>query len=618
MPATPQAKKTRISTDTLIERAEAMVAGTGRTDLTDLLALTRARWTEPTTRVMVIGEFKQGKSALVNALLNAPVCRVGDDVTTAVPTVVSHAEQAYATVVDAADLPDSPAIEDLQRHDLPLDRLATFATDDHERAGRRVQHVEVGLPRDVLKNGLVLVDTPGVGGLRTSQGAVTVAALPSADAVLFVSDATAEYSATELDFLARVLRACPNVTCLSTKTDLQPEWRRIVDLNRGHLERAGVDAPIIAVSSLVRDLAIRTRDQSLNEESGFAELVQHLDTDILGKSRVLAHRSVCRDVLTACENLTMMLGPELAALEDPTRLPDMIVELERATAEADELRQRSARWQVTLSDGVADLNSDLDHDLRERVRALIRDAETSIDSGDPGQVWDEFSTWLEERSSDLLSDTFTWAQENTAWLCERVGDHFTAEMASSVPRFAVGETSGLLELAPDLGDVDRGRLHLGQKLFIGMRGSYGGVLMFGLLTSIAGLALINPLSIGAGLVLGAKAYHDEKGLRLARRRNDAKIAVRRYLDDVQFQVSKTLRDRLRQVQRGLRDYYTLRAEELQRSLNESLTAARAAAQSSQSEREERITVLRAKLAEAERLGTGVARSLGVAEPREVA
>ncbi len=618
MSATPQVKTRRITTDTLIERAEAMVAGTGRTDLTDLLALTRARWAEPTTRVMVIGEFKQGKSALVNALLNAPVCRVGDDVTTAVPTMVSHAEQAYATVVDAADLPDSPAIEDIQRHDLPLDHLMSFATEEHDRAGRRVQHVEVGLPRDVLKNGLVLVDTPGVGGLRTSQGAVTVAALPSADAVLFVSDATAEYSATELDFLARVLRACPNVTCLSTKTDLQPEWRRIVDLNRAHLDRAGVDAPIIAVSSLVRDLAIRTRDQSLNEESGFAELVRHLETDILGKSRVLAHRSVCRDVLTACENLTMMLGPELAALEDPTRLPDMIVELERATAEADELRQRSARWQVTLSDGVADLNSDLDHDLRERVRALIRDAENSIDSGDPGQVWDEFSTWLEERSSDLLSDTFTWAQENTAWLCERVGDHFTAEMASSVPRFAVGETSGLLELAPDLGDVDRGRLHLGQKLFIGMRGSYGGVLMFGLLTSIAGLALINPLSIGAGLVLGAKAYHDEKGLRLARRRNDAKVAVRRYLDDVQFQVSKTLRDRLRQVQRGLRDYYTLRAEELQRSLNESLTAARAAAKSSQSEREERIAVLREKLAEAERLGAGVARSLGVGEPRDVA
>ena len=43
-------------------------------------------------RVLVVGEFKQGKSQLVNALVNAPVCPVDDDIATAVPTVVRHAE----------------------------------------------------------------------------------------------------------------------------------------------------------------------------------------------------------------------------------------------------------------------------------------------------------------------------------------------------------------------------------------------------------------------------------------------------------------------------------------------------------------------------------------------
>ena len=37
---------------------------------------------------------------------------------------------------------------------------------------------------------------------------------------------------------------------------------------------------------------------------------------------------------------------------------------------------------------------------------------------------------------------------------------------------------------------------------IGMRGSYGGVLMFGLLTGLMGLALVTPLSVGAGVILG--------------------------------------------------------------------------------------------------------------------
>lgn len=601
---------TKLSTSAFIERAQAMVTATGRTDLTALLTGTRRRWEEPTTRVMVIGEFKQGKSALVNSLLNAPLCKVGDDVTTAVPTIVSFAQVPSARVVDAPDA-DSITAEDLRSVSLPLDQLQAWDLNAHEGAGRRVQHLEVSLPRDLLHRGLVLVDTPGVGGLRTSQSAVTVAALPSADAVLFVSDATAEYSATELEFLAGVLKICPNVTCVTTKTDLQPEWRRIVELNRGHLDRAGITAPIVPVSSLVRDLALRLKDQSLDEESGFPALTRHLEEQILGQAKVLAHRSVCRDVLTACDHIQLMLTPELRGLEDPSKLPDMIDELERANAEADELRARSARWQTTLNDGVADLTSDLDHDLRDRVRALTRDAENSIDSGDPGAVWDEFSQWLEARCADVLQETFTWAEANTAWLCDRVAEHFTADAGRALPSFAVGETDGLLGLAPELGDIDRGRLHLGQKVFIGMRGSYGGVLMFGLLTSIAGLALVNPISIGAGLLLGAKAYSDEKGARLQRRQAEAKAMVRRYLDDIQFQVLKSLRDRLRQVQRGLRDYYSTRADELQKSLAESLLAARAAAAASKAERTARIALLRDTLTEAGRLGNGAAKALRI-------
>jgi hypothetical protein len=612
-PAPPKSGTTRLTTDALIERADAMVADTGRQDLGELLAQTRRRWADPSTKVMVVGEFKQGKSALVNSILNAPVCKVGDDVTTAIPTIVAYAENPGAVVVDAADRPDDSTIEDVRRVEVPMEELATWQTSEHEAAGRRVQHLEVGLPRDLLERGLVVVDTPGVGGLRTSHGAATVASLPMADAVFFISDATAEYSATELDFLAKVLANCPNVTCLVTKTDLQPEWRRIVELNRGHLERAGINAPILPVSSLVRDLALRVRDQSLNEESGFAELDRHLEQDVLAKSRQLAHRSVCRDVLTACDNLKIMLGPELSALENPNQLPELIGHLEQAKQEAEDLRKRSARWQTTLNDGVADLNSDLEHDLKDRMRALIRDCETSIDSGDPGAVWDDFSEWLEGRCAEVLSDTFTWAEANTVWLCNRVGEHFTADANRSVPAFAVGDTTGLLDLAPGLHDVDSGRLHLGQKVLIGMRGSYGGVLMFGLLTSLAGMALVNPFSIGAGLLLGAKAYHDEKESRLKRRQGEAKNAVRRYVDDVQFQVLKALRDRLRLVQRGLRDYYMVRADELQRSIADSLDAARAATKASQAERSARLDMLRGKLAEAERLGQAMTKVLGIAE-----
>ena len=57
-----------------------------RPDLATRLHRTRDRLADPNVRVLIVGEFKQGKSQLVNALVNAPVCPVDDDIATAVPT----------------------------------------------------------------------------------------------------------------------------------------------------------------------------------------------------------------------------------------------------------------------------------------------------------------------------------------------------------------------------------------------------------------------------------------------------------------------------------------------------------------------------------------------------
>ena len=61
----------------------------------------RTRITDPQIRVVIAGQLKQGKSQLLNSLLNVPVARVGDDETTALATVVSYGEQASARLIVA-------------------------------------------------------------------------------------------------------------------------------------------------------------------------------------------------------------------------------------------------------------------------------------------------------------------------------------------------------------------------------------------------------------------------------------------------------------------------------------------------------------------------------------
>ncbi|TJY69155.1 Isoniazid-inducible protein iniA [Arthrobacter sp. CAU 1506] len=573
-----------------------------RADLQRRLEQTRERLKDPTTRVIVVGEFKQGKSQLINALVHAPVCPIDDDVATSVPTVVKHGDPASAVILVPKEGTASADEEaELERRPIALEELAHHVSERGNPGNeRRLAAAEVKLPRKVLDGGLALVDSPGVGGLDSAHSLTTLTALPTADAMLLVSDASQEFTEPELRFLRQAQRICPNVAGVLSKTDLYPQWRRVAELDRGHLQGIGADMPLMPVSSELRLQAAALRDSELNAESGFPELVAYLRNNILAQTERLQRRSVAQDLISATDHLRLSLKSELSALENPDGTPEMLAELEAAKERADELRRRSSRWQVTLNDGMSDLISDMEHDLRDRLRSIMRDAEQSIDAGDPGPQWDQFVHWLEQRVASAVSDTFVWTNERSLWLAERVAEHFNQDEVT-LPLLQVGSTDNVLDPVEGIPNLDPGRMGPVQKILIGMRGSYGGVLMFGLLTGIMGMALINPISVGAGLLLGGKAYREDKEARLKRRQQEAKALVRKQVDEVVFQVGKQLKDRLRMVQRATRDHFTALAEEHHRSLADSVMAAQKAASSFNQERDLRIREIKASLALVESL-----------------
>jgi Dynamin family len=598
----------------LVDRGIELVQVADREDLRRRLDQTRARLVDRSIRVLVVGEFKQGKSKLINALVNAPVCPVDDDIATSVPTIVSQGSPPSAVLVVARTGPaDEPVLE---RVPVELDDLADQVSERGNPGNRRgLVAAEVQLPRQVLAGGLAIVDTPGVGGLDSAHSLTTLTALPTADAMLLVSDASQELTEPETRFLRQALRVCPNVACVVSKTDLYPHWRTVLDLDRGHLEKVRDGIPLFAVSSELRLHAARLKDPELNAESGFPDLVGYLRTDIVAAAGQLQRRSVAHDLLSVTDQLRLALQAELSALEDPEGTPQRIADLEAARERADVQRRRSARWQVTLNDGMTDLIADMEHDLRDRLRHIQREAEDAIDQGDPGPVWDQFVEWLQQRVASAVSDTFVWTNERSQWLSEHVAELFTEDEAS-LPVLQVDSTDGVLDPVHQASELDPGYLGPMQKVLIGMRGSYGGVLMFGLLTGIVGMSLINPISVGAGVLLGAKAYKEDKEARLKRRQADAKAIVRRQIDDVIFQVGKQLKDRLRVVQRATRDHFTDLAEEHHRSLGESLAAAQKAAATFTTERQSRTRELTASIRRVDALATAARSLVPEASPQD--
>ncbi len=555
----------------LLDRTSEIASSAGRADLVDRLAVVRRRVVDPRFRVVVVGQLKQGKSQFVNSLLNLSVCAGGDDETTAVPTVVQHAEQASAELVLA-----EPGGE-TRRVEVPLAELDSVTPSTPLAQGREVLRLEVGVPSPLLADGLVFVDTPGVGGHGNPHAAATLGLLPGADAVLVLSDASQEFTEPELAFLRQVTGLCPAVACLITKTDLYPHWRRIVEADAGHLTRAGIDVPLLPVSSLLRSHAMRLDDRSLHDESGFAALYDFLRERVVDHAAGGLRRAVSLDVHAVVEHLMLSLGSELAALRDPAKGAAAVAELQRAKAVTEELQKKTSRWQQTLADGIADLASDIDHDLRDRLRQVTREAERAVDECDPGKEWDELGEWLEQQIAQSVGDNFVWAHERALWLAEVVAEHFADAGTVELPHLDVGDLDSVLDPVAALSDLESGRIGIAQKVLVGMRGSYGGVLMFGLITTLMGMTLLNPISVGAGVLLGTKAYRDDRETRVVKRRAAAKVAIRRFTDDVSFQVGKESKDRLRLIQRLLRDHFTAIAEQTLRSLGDSLRAAQEAA-----------------------------------------
>ncbi|MET7959440.1 dynamin family protein [Micromonospora zamorensis] len=572
----------------------------GRGDLLQTVRQKRAQLLDPTLRVLVIGEPNQGKSQLINAIINAPACPVGDGRTTVLPTVVQHAEAPSAAVAQAPPPASGrpvggAATVTVERTPVALNQVAAgVAGMIGRRAGGGPAYVEIGVPRALLGAGLVLVDTPGTDEVAGVGGPAPVAAPARADTVLLVSDSTRELSVAELNMLLHVMRAHPNVVVVQSKTDLVADWRSVAERNRQHLVEAGVPAALIPVSATLRLRAAASDDRDLNAESGFPALIARLQRDLAGKSDHLARASVQAVARTVVEQLAAPLRAELATQEAEEQ-SGPISRLHAAQREVDELRRCSTRWQNTLNDEIADLLSDIEYDLRDRTRQILRTVDEAFDTADPLDAWDTFQDWLERSLVEAAEANHEWLIQRCDWIARRVAANFNRYGYDVLPPWSMSMPDDIVRRLPELQRPTIDRFTTGQKLFTGMKGSYGGMLMFGLATTLAGMPMINPVSVGIGALFGGKSIRDEGKQLLRRRQATVKTAIQRHVDDVFVRITRDCRDTVRQVQRMLRDHFTGLTEELQEAIVKSFRSAKQEADTDASLREQRQREIRLKM-----------------------
>ncbi len=554
----------------------------------DLVArLDEAAWRVARTEMLVcvVGEFKKGKSALINALLGQDVCPVDDDLATAAVTVVRHDDEPTVTVRRREE-------GELVVERVPPEDASHWVVEHDQAASRRgVELVEIGLPHPLLARGIALVDTPGVGGLNAAHATATLAFLPSADALVFVTDASAELTKPELDFLSRAQDAGPPIIFAVTKVDMYPEWRRIVELDGSHLADAGIHLEALPVSSALRAAGERIGDEGLTTDSGFPRLTEAIIANATDGARGAAVAAALRELTSVIEQLRDPVETEIDALERPERVKEISAELGAVRSRLSTLDDADARWSLRVSDEFEGLRSKVDFSFHQDMRKLARDTQEEIEQIDPSKSWAELGQRLQGDVATIVRNAFLAVTDGAGRIQTTVAEMLAdaeADFAESSPDMRY-EVTDAWRGGPEFG----GKRETGMVATMGLLGGAAvGVEMLGVLGMFAGAAIVGPAAIGVALLFGGKQVVDERKRQLADRRQQARSFVSDFVEDVQFEVEGRLGTMLADLQRQMRARFAERIRQLQRTNEEALEALERVLEQNTVEREERLQQLR--------------------------
>jgi hypothetical protein len=559
-----------------------------RPDLVDRAQAAVARLKRPSTIVCVVGEFKQGKSSLVNGLLGQVVCPVDDDLATSAITLVKFGEQPGAVVRRSEGEPVQ----------IPIIELNDWVSEiGNPGNAKGVERVEISVASPLLKQGLVIVDTPGMGGLGAGHAAATLSFLPFADGLIFVSDASAELSAPEVEFLRRATELCPTVMFAQTKVDLYPQWQKILDLNAGHLQRQGIDIPVVPISTNLRFEALGRKDKALNELSRFPQLVKVLGDDVVAPAKASASKRSVADASSIAGLVRSTLESEKALLGNAEATKAAIARMEEAKTRLDHLKGPGAKWNVLVGDRISDLSSTVNFNFRGAMRAVNRAMDEAIETLSKGDEWDDMARELQTMVANEVTTAFVALEQGRSQVRGDVVELIAEE------HIEISE-HGALRAAFDVNDfwqgkgVDDANVTTGKKAFqttiTGVRGAQGGIMMFGMmgqfLPTAAGLLLAsNPVLLGIGALFGGMGLADDRKRKVTMRRQQARTQVRQFVDDVQFEVGNQITNLVRDIQREMRDEFSDRISELQRTYADAANRAQEDAKRTQTERQQRAT-----------------------------
>ncbi|MFZ0038519.1 MAG: dynamin family protein [Candidatus Acidiferrales bacterium] len=296
----------------------------GAAHIADTARSLAVRVSEGRFYVACVGQFKRGKSTLLNALLGSQLLPTGVVPVTSVPTIIRFGERLAARVrlQNASWVEISPGdVED-------------YVSEEKNPENKKgVAGIEVFVPSKLLASGMCFVDTPGLGSVFAGNTAATRAFIPHIDAAIVVIGADPPLSGEELQLVDAVSREVQHLLFVLNKSDRTDDSERAAALGfaRSVLEKR-LGRPVLDIT----EVSALERLENRGPQRGWPQFVEALDNLAKQSGSHLVHAAGKRGIGRAANRLTAIIQEQRAALERPIEESQRrLVELKRAIKESE-------------------------------------------------------------------------------------------------------------------------------------------------------------------------------------------------------------------------------------------------------------------------------------------
>lgn len=496
--------------------------------------LKRARHliTQDVFRIVFVGGVSRGKSTVVNALLGEKILPSKLSPTTAVITIVRYGEDKQATIFykDKQMKPET----------VPIERLREFViipkgghTEDSlgSRIDTPIEKIEISYPFDLCRNGVEIVDTPGLDD-DYSRNKIVMGYLPNSDAAVVVLSSQQVLTEDETRLIEEELipRGFSHIFYLinfadepmssEEKKQVMSRFRRII----GSEERTFL---VSAKQSLEAKIRGDMDDPYLRVFSEFEKDLESFVVKERGPHKLMSSSLLVQNVIDDCR---ILLSTRMHLLEEKnlddlilieeefkqnkslllSRKDEMVEAIGRRAAEiADRVEESFVRKCDEVEEGLAGLPLTVSMGRVEKL-VKVQQYQEEIMSQYHRYVVDELNDWAIMEAGEIMrsgmEDLVQFATEEARVISEQIGV-LTNLLNPGFEVSTTSENTGLQRLLAAVAGLLIG--DLGVAVTGGLLGAKDAAISFGAVaTANIGLylvGLLNPVTamLASALTAGA-------------------------------------------------------------------------------------------------------------------